>query len=731
MTLAFRAPIPTAMVNDGLNTIGVLAAAEEFPFDPLPLADNSRFGLMVRNEQGLAQPQLFAPVMGGIESFRKAGEIYTFKSYLLVEIGEVHEVFETVAREIFGFMDYRKNEISSLNQTLEAIIDYSKTDYAWFLDSLKGFAYSTDVPGAVKNVSSLNPLELAIVMDDSVMFEKMAYPTLEYMLSRDKFLFSLDPKQRIQHPSRSMTGPIAPVSELTALYDILGPQNRFLVDLAEREYAGARIRNLDVLDQGDTWENAMHLFRATGDEKKLKRAMEGASEYIEKRVDVKQTDFKDPYAPGAFFWNAFVSKWIELTELYELTGDEKYLKAAHDGARRFTMFTWMSPAIPDREIVVNKDGKAPLYWYLRSKGHRQMYFPEEEVPAWRLSEMGLTPESSGTSQGHRAIFMANYAPWMLRLGYYTGDQFLKEVAKAAIIGRYGNFPGYHINTARTTAYEKIDFPLRPHLDLSVNSFHYNHILPMASMLLDYLVTDAFVRSKGKINFPSAYIEGYAYLQNKFYGSKPGRFFDEDGVQLWMPQSLLTIDQVELNYLAAYKDDKLFLAFMNQSDERVTATVKINSDLVKGSDWKASGLNAQRSPKIEDGTLNIEVDGAGLTAVMVEGVAIRPGFQQRMLAVPNFPSAGYQVVDFGNARALRMQLGGYDQRIFIYLQDDDSKFSAVDLFYEDEQGNEKTLKDQSYPFEFTIPLRGHQTGFNFWFSGTDINGKKIQSKRYTL
>ncbi len=179
-----------------------------------------------------------------------------------------------------------------------------------------------------------------------------------------------------------------------------------------------------------------------------------------------------------------------------------------------------------------------MYWYLKSKGHKQMYYPEEKAPAWRLSEIGLTPESSGTATGHRGIFMANYAPWMLRLGYYTKDSFLVNVAKAAVIGRYRSFPGYHINTERTTAYEKVDFPLHEHTDQSVNSFHYNHILPMASMLLDYLVTDAFVRSAGKISFPTEYMEGYAYLQSYMYGVQKGSFYTQKEAQLWMPARLL-------------------------------------------------------------------------------------------------------------------------------------------------------------------------------------------------
>ena len=150
--------------------------------------------------------------------------------------------------------------------------------------------------------------------------------------------------------------------------------------------------------------------------------------------------------------------------------------------------------------------------------------PAERVPAWRLSEIGLTPESSGTSTGHRGIFMANYAAWMLRLAHYTGDEFLARTADHAVIGRYRNFPGYHINTARTTVYEKADYPLRGHMELGANSFHYNHIMPHISLLYDFLVTQALFRSGGKVDFPGEFIEGYAYLQSKFYGHLPGTIY---------------------------------------------------------------------------------------------------------------------------------------------------------------------------------------------------------------
>ncbi|MCL6260839.1 hypothetical protein M3O96_17180 [Aquiflexum sp. TKW24L] len=729
MTLAFRCPIPTALVHDGTHSLGVMAASEEFPFDPLPLPTNSRFGVMVRNEEGKAQPQLFAPVPGGEGSQMKVGDSFQFKSFLVIEPGEIHEAFENIARNDFGFKDYRKNESISLNQTFENMVDYSLSDYAWFVDSLKGFAYSTDVPGAVKNVSSLNPLDLAIVMDDSVMFEQRAYPTLEYMLSREKFLFSLDPEQKIQHPSRSMAGPIAPVSELTSLYNILGPSNNFFVELAKKEFGRSRIRNLDVVEDGNSWVNAMHIYKATKDKKFLDLAISGANEYLQIRVETKQTDFKDTDAPGLFFWNAFTPKWVELTELYEITLNKKYLKAAQDGARRYTMFTWMSPSIPDTNILVNKDGKAPLYWYLKSKGHEQMYFPEEKVEAWRLSEIGLTPESSGTSQGHRAIFMANYAPWMLRLGYYTNDIFLKEVAKSAIIGRYQNFPGYHINTARTTAYEKADYPLREHKALSINSLHYNHILPMASMLLDYLITDAFVRSEGKINFPSEYIEGYAYLQNKFYGSQLGKFYEDEGIQLWMPKKLLTVSHPQLNYIAGYNESGIYLAFTNQSKDPVKSTVMVNPEWTTGSIGNIENWGDGKTSITGAFSYEVEVPGNGIAAIKVEGLSPKVAFQQKILSRgPSAKNSLYEF-DFGNTRAMIIDLGEYDRRAYFYLQEDDSDFSSVTLFYEDEKGNIESRIDENYPFEFTIPIKEMKEGSSFWFSASNIQGKVEISEKY--
>ncbi|MCX6954607.1 MAG: hypothetical protein NTV51_20835 [Verrucomicrobia bacterium] len=399
------------------------------------------------------------------------------------------------------------------------------------------------------------------------------------------------------------------------------------------------------------------------------------------------------------------------------------------------MFTWVSPRIPETDITVNRGGKVPVYGYLKSKGHTPMTAPEETVPAWRLSEIGLTPESSGTMSGHRAIFMANYAPWMLRLAALTGDRLLHDVARAALVGRYRNFPGYHINTARTTIYERADYPLHEHKELSVNSFHYNHIWPHMSILVDFLVTDAFARSGGKIDFPSHYIEGYAYLQSKFYGDVAGKFYGRDDAVLWMPRRLLKTGSVELNTLSARGRDRLYLAFANQSTEAVTTEVALNPAVlpqISGRTFRIKTLAGEAAGELRHGRMSVTVAPMGLTAVEIEDLTITPKFQDRLVGAKAADawSRDYVEMPFGGGRAMILNFGPAATTAFVYLQADDTKFKDATLTYQLD-GVEQTVKDAAFPFEFTVPLARTTTALKFRLSGTGLDGQVTQSDWVTL
>ncbi len=731
LTLAYRCPLPSALVTAQGHTFGVVADPFEFPFDPLPLADNSRFGVAVRNEKGQAQPMMFAPAMGGLGSFMRPGQGFIFSMQLFLEPTEMLNAYKTLARDVYHFRDYRSNGPHQLNRTLENIVDYGMSHWSYYVDSLKGYAYSTDVPGAVKNVSSLNPLEMALIADDKEIYETRAYPMMEYLLSREKFLFTLDREQKIQNPSRKLNGPVAPVSELAALYSISQGASDAFLTLANKEYNSERVRNLTEAQDGDTWQNALALYRASKDSSFLNKAIEGANTYIRDRVEMPATGFDDPHA-DPFFWTGFTPDYIGLYQLYEVTGRQEHLDAAQQAALQYTQFVWFSPEIPDKNITVNKGGEAPLYWYLKSKGHIPMKATEETVPAWRLSSIGLTPESSGTCQGHRAIFMAHHAPWMYRIGYAAGDQFLMDVARSAIVGRYSNFPGYHINTARTTIYEKPDYPLRPFKELSVNSFHFNHIWPLASVLVDYLVTDVYVKSDGAIDFPSDFIEGYAYLQSKFYGHKPGTVYGEKA-WLWMPKKLIELSTTEVNYLAARGENNLYIAFTNQSSE----TQNFTFDLEK----KLTGYNSEHNVRIwennEDsgddklinGHMSVEIPPGGMVVLSIEELTITPAFQDVILENEKNTDDGshFQSLDFGDAKAMILDLGQDLKSAYIYLGEDDETFSQVSLTYSVDGGPNVIVEDPAYPFEFTIPLENNSK-ISFSLEGTKINGSYVSSAK---
>ncbi len=707
MTLAYRCPIPTTLATTDGVTVGVIADKAEFPFMPLPLAKNSRFGVVLLNNQGTVQPQLFAPVLGGIESKMIEGKPYTFSMHLFAKEMSLSTAFETITKELAEFADYRENVDITLNQTLDNIIDYAMSSYSLFEDSLKGCNYSTDAPGAVKNVSSLNPLQIALLTQRLDIYEQRAYPMVEYGLSREKFLFSIDPKQKIQFPSRQLNGPCVPISELTSLYQITGENNDYLLDLAEKEYYSSRTRNLQKLEVGEKWQNAMALYRATQDEKWLAIAQEGADKYIENRVNKRQEAF-DEKGAEFFFWPGFVPDFISLFELYEVTNDDRYLAAAHEGIRRYASFVWFVPQIPQEEVVVNPKGLAPHYAYLRGKGYKQMEAATETVEAWRLSEIGLTPESSSTSTGHRGIFMTNFAPWMMRIGYLTGDTWLQDIARSAVIGRYKNFPGYHINTERTTVYEKEEYPYRKYNELSVNSFHFNHIWPMANMITDYLVTDAFVKSEGEITFPSEFVEGFAYLQSKFYGHKTGSIYNEKDVHLYLPQNMLSTTSCQLNHIAGYNNDNFFIVFTNQSKEKQTSTITLSNSLFanleKQYDVAIWSNNVKSGNSIlNNGTIEVEIDANGIVVLAIAGLQ-RNGNALELFDNRNETwNTTYAKDGKTGTIAMLLNMGEEQKSVFVYLNGDDAKTRNASLSYSYDNKEWHKEKKPYFPFEFTIDV----------------------------
>lgn len=708
LTESGRCTLPATTVTKGGITVAVVADPAELPFQPMPTVANSTFGVAVRNQQGEAQPMIFSPILGGEGSKMTKGGDFNFRARLFVAKASATEAYAQIARGLYQFRDYRSNdEIGSLNRTFERMTKFAMGPYAKFNEDLRGAAYDTDVPGSVKNVSSLHPLGVSLVTDSPEIFEHRARPMIEYALSRERFLFTVDPEVKGQGASARLEGPGVPLTELTSLDELSGARNRTLIDQAKALVPLTRSINLDAERREDIWLNWLALYRATGDPSSLEKAKAGADEYIASRIGQGPTDFSDPDARDMFFWTGYAPSWIELLELYDETGEGRYLQAAHEGARRFAQYVYLCPVVPPGEVTVNAGGVAPSY--RRGEKFPGVKIAEETVPAWRVSEIGLTPESSGTSKGHRGILPNSFAAPMLRLAALTEDDFLRAIARSSIVGRYRSFPGYHMNTARTTVFEKEDFAERPKDELnSVTSVHYNHIWPHVALVLDYLVADAEARSRGAIKFPGVYSEGYAYFQGRVFGVEPGRFFGREAV-LWMPPGLLEYADPEVNYLSAREGTgTLLLALSNQSKEARKVRFAVNKELtglvpgraVEATFWDAQGASTTRS--VDPGDFEVELGPDGFVALALPGADIRPRLQESFARNSVAWSSASADLDLGRAKAFVLNFGESHEWLYAFLRNRDNIAKAT-LQWSIDGGAWKEETDEAFPFEFSVAL----------------------------
>jgi len=745
-----RAPLTTAesmgglpltlVTRDGVTT-GLSVDPEESPYR-LPTIHNARFGVMLRNPEGQAKPAAFAPLFGEANSHFAAGQSASFAVRPLLVAGGWYDAFTQAARDLFGFGDMRRNAGQSLNATIDTMTDFAMDDAhsGWDAD-LKGFDYNTDVKGTVKVVSALHPLSAALIQDDPEIYRLRALPITEFLMSRSKYLYNADPNSAGQNAARDMKGPAAEVSELADLYEMSRGESpvfkAYALDLAGKP----RALNLLMVSNGEEFWNKLALYRLTRDKKLLAEAEAGADAYIARRITHRQTDFSDVHLDqGGQFWSDFAPRFVELFELWQETREPRFLAAADAGAREYASYAWYFPAIPAGEVTVDTDGRAPVGYFGAKPGDPGIATPPQTVPAWQVSQIGLTPEAQTTYNLNPAVFLAHQAAYELRIAAAAHDPFLHDAARAAIVGRYKTYPGYDINVAFSQVYARADYPDRPFKQLNYNEIYYNHVWPHIALLIDYLLSDFETRSGGAIAFPSHYAQGYAYLRSKVYGDRPGVFMGDSGVHLWMPRHLVHADDPQANYLTGYGNGRFYLALSNEAPGVRTITLTLDRDRIPYVPGRRYTARLWRDGKpagtttVIDGKVTLPLSSKGLTAIAVDGLPVFTRLQSAYFATgEQAPADGRgsfrtDTTPVGDVTA--MLLGFADQRdLYVWTSASDSDVREARLTILT-PGLARTMTDTRHPFEFSLPI-GEEKRIDYSVSFVRTDGSIVDGGRHEV
>ena len=337
------------------------------------------------------------------------------------------------------------------------------------------------------------------------------------------------------------------------------------------------------------------------------------------------------------------------------------------------------------------------------------------------------PSTFNASGAGRLIFEAAWAPHFLRLYRYTGDHAFLTYARNAVVGRWSNYPGYYL-------LGHTDLPQDPRYPLTgpdVTDFYYHHIPAHLAWTIDYLVTEAEVLSDGRIRFPSQRQHGYAYFDSRIFGHAPGRVFDDPAAWLIFRRGLVTLDNVQINYLLAHGRDGLHVILTNQSHQEQKVTVSLSPRTLKLDPARAVtgrlqlGAGEPTELTVQQGRATIAIPARGLAVLTVPEARLEMSTPRQ--SEPRKPPQGESILTLKDpvaqtrAAALQMDAGSWDA--YVWSSASPAQAQAATLHYTT-GGPWQTTEARQYPFEFSIPMKDEKAILHFRVELTRPDGKIV-------
>ena len=707
------------------------------------------YGIAMKGADNGYHGVVYAPILGSDSSKLDAGETFTYQYRIISNVSDWYDNYKFIVADLYDVDSYRQNTFSTLNQAIFNTRNYSLDDYNAGWDPLDKAYWNIESRNTTAVADPMEALQIYLLSEDETYLEKRSLPTLANLMTRGTLQFNSKGGlsksngyvdiNKIPYPIGEFIN-IMNMNVRGGMYELTRGRVPYLLEKGiENTLAG---KNVNGYNSMTPFSDDMYLYQYTGEKKYLDSAIRKADAYLADTVYAPQTT---QIAFADFIYTKYFPNLPALMDMYEISGEERYLDAAYETAKMILTSLWVpgvDGAKKDTEILVKNEPKQTKLtvhdWWgdtQRLVGLEDTSDKSETLPHWVVSRVGLGLEQASTFYGNQSstnIIMNMWIGDVLKIATYKNDEFLANAAENAIVGRFSNYSGYYYGyTGFASIQMKENYPYE---GPDLTAIYPHHIPPFMAMLEDFIINQTFYRSGGKVNFPSVRQSGYAYFYSNHYGFDAGNVYDLSDMWLWLAEGVLDSGNLQIDWLGARKDGMVAFMMMNQSKEDVTTTATLGEKVgaVTGTATLYDADGNKSEVQVTDGKFTVTVPAKGMVTVAINAPDVKkPGFADFDYTLEGTDvETGSTYFDHGNGKAIALQMNSDAYYAYVYVTDKPASVKEVTVNYT--VGDKKlSATTDKYPYEFIIKVDDPTEAFTYTIDLTKTDGTKSTVKGGTI